>query len=98
MISIQDMNAFEQEVAAAFNAGRIRAPVHLSSNAADVHEYFDAFWRPGDWVATNWRSHLHCLATGVPPGEVMAAVLKGRSITLCFPEYKVISSAIVGGV
>ena len=98
MISIPDMQAFEREVADAFNSGRIKAPIHLSSNFGQVHEYFNAYWKDGDWVATNWRSHLHCLAGGVPRNELMQAILAGKSITLCFPEYKVISSAIVGGI
>ena len=34
---------------------------------------------------------------GVPEKEIKEEILAGRSISLCFPEYKIYSSAIVGG-
>jgi pyruvate dehydrogenase E1 component alpha subunit len=51
-----------------------------------------------DWVLCSWRSHYQCLLKGVPQQEVMEEILKGRSISLCFPEYRILSSAIVTGV
>jgi pyruvate dehydrogenase E1 component alpha subunit len=54
--------------------------------------------KPEDWVLCSWRSHYHCLLKGVPPDELKAAILRGRSIALCFPKHKVLSSAIVGGI
>jgi TPP-dependent pyruvate/acetoin dehydrogenase alpha subunit len=42
--------------------------------------------------------HCQCLLKGVPKKLVRAEILAGRSIALCFPEYKVLSSGIVGGV
>jgi pyruvate dehydrogenase E1 component alpha subunit len=33
----------------------------------------------------------------VPPETVKAEIMAGRSIALCFPEYRFLSSAIVGG-
>lgn len=90
---------FEADIAAEFNAGRIRAPVHLSGgNESQLYDYFDSNFRAGDWVCTTWRSHYHCLFAGVPPHKLKAAIMEGRSITLCFPEFNVISSAIVGGI
>ena len=35
---------------------------------------------------------------GVPEKKVIDSILKGNSISLCFPKYKIFSSAIVGGV
>jgi len=94
-----ELVAFEREVADAFNRAEVRAPVHLSGgNEAQLLAYFRERYRPGDWVATTWRSHYHCLLAGVPPQDVLSAILRGRSITLTFPEHRVISSAIVGGV
>ncbi len=88
---------FEAEVAAAFNAGKIRAPVHLSGgNEARLVNVFRRV-RPRDWIASTWRSHLHCLLKGVPREQLMADILAGRSITLCYPEQRVFSSAIVAG-
>ena len=34
---------------------------------------------------------------GVPKNEVKKEILAGRSISLCFPEQKIYSSALVGG-
>lgn len=98
-ITLADLISFEDEVAAAFNASRIRAPIHLSGgNERQLIDYFAQHVRQNDWVAITWRSHYHALLAGVPRDELMAAILAGRSITLCFPKHRVISSAIVGGV
>lgn len=93
----ESLRAFEAEVAKAFNTGRIRAPVHLSGGSEEqIIEIFQEI-RSEDWITTNWRSHYHCLLKGVPPDLLMAEILAGRSITLCFPQHRVYSSAIVGG-
>ncbi len=98
MLSAAELIEFEAGIAAEFEAGAIKAPVHLAGgNEAQLIGYFKDI-RPNDWICCSWRSHLHCLLKGVPPDEVRAAILAGRSIALCFPEYKVLSSAIVGGI
>lgn len=96
----EDLIAFEAEVAEAFNAGRIRAPVHLSGGNEDqLIQFFEEHEiGPEDWCCTTWRSHYHCLLKGVPRERLMADILAGKSITLNYPEHRVISSAIVGGV
>lgn len=93
-----ELIAFEQRVAEAFNAGRIRAPVHLAGGNEDDLIAMFANIRLRDWVATQWRSHYHCLLKGVPPERLMRDILAGHSITLTYPEHRIISSAIVGGV
>jgi TPP-dependent pyruvate/acetoin dehydrogenase alpha subunit len=96
--TVESLKAFEQEVAEAFNAGKIRAPIHLSGgNEESLLEIFEDI-RDEDWCCTNWRSHYHCLLKGVPRETLMADILAGKSITLNYPEHRVISSAIVGGV
>lgn len=98
MISVADMLAFELEVAAHFNAGRIRAPVHLSGgNELELREYFLGV-KENDYICTTWRSHYHCLLKGVSPERLMRDILAGRSITLNYPDYRIVSSAIVGGI
>lgn len=90
--------AFENEVAARFNAGKIRAPVHLYwGNEENIIRTL-AGVRPQDWIFCSWRSHYQCLLKGVPEQEVMDEIMAGRSISLCFPEHRIYSSAIVGGV
>jgi len=97
-MTANDLINFETEIANLFNAAKIRAPVHLYyGNEAQMIEIFRDV-RPEDWVCCSWRSHYQCLLKGVPPKAVREEILAGRSISLCFPEYRVISSAIVGGV
>lgn len=94
----ETLAAFTQRVAAAFNEGRIRAPVHL--HGGNEQQLLDVFQDvgPDDWICSSWRSHYHCLLKGVPEDELFAAILAGRSITLTFPAYKIVTSAIVGGI
>ena len=92
-----ELIAFEADIAAEFNAGRIRAPIHLDGGNEDqLIEVFKGI-KPTDWVFCSWRSHYKALLHGVPPAEVKAAIMAGRSIALCFPEHRFLSSAIVGG-
>ncbi len=92
-----DLIAFEDEIAAEFNAGEIPYPVHLESgNESQLIEIFKDI-RPNDWIFGSWRLHLKCLLKGVPREMLRAAIRRGESMTLCFPEYRVYGSAIVGG-
>lgn len=94
------LRAFEVDVAARFNAGEIRAPVHLSGgNEEQLCAYFAENYRAerGDWVLSTWRSHYHALLCGIDPAQVYGEIMAGRSISLCFPEHRFLSSAIVGG-
>ena len=94
----EQLVAFEDKVAALFNGGNIRAPVHLySGNEAQMIEAF-APVRPQDWLFCSWRSHYQCLLKGVPEQALLDEIVAGRSISLCFPEHRIYSSAIVGGV
>ena len=92
-----DLIRFEEDIAEEFNAGKIRAPVHLYYGCE--HQMIDVFSHVAvdDWVLCSWRSHYQCLLKGVPSELVKAEIMAGHSITLCFPEYRVFSSAIVTG-
>ncbi len=93
----EELIAFEKDIADCFNRGEIRAPVHLAGgNERQLIDIFAGI-KPQDWIAVSWRSHYHCLLKGVPPGRLKASILAGRSISLCFPDFRIISSAIVGG-
>ena len=79
------------------NAGKIRAPVHLyHGNEKKIIEIFKKI-KKNDWVFCSWRSHYQCLLKGVPKKVVKDEILAGRSISLCFPDYNIYSSAMVGG-
>ena len=93
----KDLINFEEEIASLFNHGKIRAPVHLyQGNEDKIIEIFKKINKQ-DWVFCSWRSHYQCLLKGVPKEKVKDEILSGRSISLCFPEYKIYSSALVGG-
>jgi len=93
-----DLISFEDKVAELFNEGKIRAPIHLySGNEKEIIDVFKDI-KKQDWVFCSWRSHYQCLLKGVPQDHLLKEIIEGRSISLCFPEYKIFSSAIVGGV
>jgi pyruvate dehydrogenase E1 component alpha subunit len=96
-MKIKDLIDFEQKIANKFNAGLIRSPVHLTYGNENFLIKFFKKIKENDWIFCSWRSHYHCLLKGVPPSILERAILKGRSISLCFPKYKIYSSAIVGG-
>jgi TPP-dependent pyruvate/acetoin dehydrogenase alpha subunit len=89
---------FEEEIASLFNSGKILSPVHLySGNEDEIIGIFQKI-RPQDWVFCSWRSHYQCLLKGVPKELLLQEIVNGHSISLCFPTYRIYSSAIVGGV
>ncbi len=96
-ITASQLIAFEEKIAEYFNSGKIKAPIHLySGNESSLINIFREI-KPDDWVFCSWRSHYQCLLKGVPQTQLEKAILEGRSIALSFPEFKVYSSAIVGG-
>jgi TPP-dependent pyruvate/acetoin dehydrogenase alpha subunit len=93
-----ELIAFEEDIAAEFNAGKIKAPVHLySGGEKELIEIFKDI-RLQDWVLCSWRSHYQCLLKGVPAAELKEKIMQGSSIALNFPQYNILSSAIIGGV
>lgn len=93
----EDLVAFEAEIAELFNSAKIRAPVHLySGNEKQMIDVFQDVKRE-DWLFCSWRSHYQCMLKGVPLDVLKQEILAGRSISLCFPEQRIFSSAIVGG-
>ena len=94
----EDLVKFEDEIIECFNDKQIKAPIHLySNNEKRMIEIFKKI-KPNDWVLCSWRSHYQCLLKGVPKELIKKRILEGRSISLCFKDYKIISSAIVGGI
>jgi len=97
-MTARDLLSFEEEIEQLFAAGAIKAPVHLAGgNEAELIRIFENI-KSYDWVLCTWRAHYHCLLRGVPPKKVKEAIINGRSIALCFPDYRVLSSALVGGI
>ena len=100
MLDADKLIEFEQEIADIYEAGKIKAPVHLRNGNEQI--LIDLFEETSmlkeDYVYSTWASHLHALLKGVPKDEVKKDILEGRSITLHYPEYNFYSSAIVGGI
>ena len=94
----QDLIDFETEIADLFNKAHIRSPVHLYSGNEEAMLAVFQDVREDDWVCCSWRSHYQCLLKGVPREEVKKEILENRSISLCFPKQRVVSSAIVTGI
>jgi TPP-dependent pyruvate/acetoin dehydrogenase alpha subunit len=93
-----ELISFEEEIANLFAQGKIRSPIHLSGgNEQQLIDIFSKI-KDGDYVLSSWRSHYHCLLRGVPRDKLKAAILAGRSVSLCFPEHKILCSGIVGGI
>ena len=94
----EQLIAFEKDIASLFEAGKIRAPVHLSRGNEDSLIAIFRRIRPEDWVLSTHRSHYHALLKGIPPEWLREEILAGRSITINNAEYRFFSSAIVGGI
>lgn len=92
-----ELIAFEAEVATAFEAKRIKGPVHLSGGNED--ELIEIFREvdPEDWVFSTYRNHYHALLHGVPRDWLMDEVLAGRSMNISSQKHRFFTSAIVGG-
>ena len=99
MYNKKELIEFEEDIADCFNKKMIKAPIHLYNGNEDaIIGIFDTVIKKEDWVMCSWRSHYQCLLHGVPKEELKQAILDGKSITLSFPKYKILSSAIVGGI
>ncbi len=96
----EDIVKFEQEIAEIFATGAIRAPVHLRAGREDelIRIFIDENIGDDDYVFGFWDSHELALLKGVPREEVKQSIVDGKSISLCFPEYKVLCSGIVGSL
>ena len=80
-----------------YEAGKIRAPIHLSrGNEKQLIKIFKRI-KKDDWVISNWRSHYHALLHGVPEKTILDEIIRGKSMSLNFNKYKFIASSIVAG-
>ena len=76
------IRAFEERVAKLFADGRIPGFVHLYAGEEAVAVGVCAHLNDGDYITSTHRGHGHCIAKGVPPGEMMAELF-GRSGGSC---------------
>lgn len=99
-ITCEEIKAFEKDIADTYATGAIHAPVHLRSGREQ--QLIDIFEQnkigPDDYVFGYWDSHELALLKGVPQDRLKQAILEGRSISLSFPEQKLLCSGIVGSL
>ncbi len=96
----KDLIDFEKEIAEIYATGAIKAPVHLRSGREE--QLIDIFQAnnigDNDYVFGYWDSHELALLKGVPREDVKRAILDGNSIALCFSDYNLLCSGIVGSL
>ena len=98
LLTKEELVSFEEDIADCFNKAQIKAPIHLyNGNEEKMIEVFKDI-NEEDWVLCSWRSHYQCLLKGVPKERLKKDILSGKSISLCYKEYKILSSGIVTGV
>jgi TPP-dependent pyruvate/acetoin dehydrogenase alpha subunit len=98
LLTKEELIGFEEEIAECFNKAMIKAPIHLyNGNEEKMIEIFSDI-NEDDWVCCSWRSHYQCLLKGVPKDRLKEDILAGKSISLCYKDYKIISSGIVTGI
>ena len=97
-ITVDDLKSFEEEVKVTYEAGGIKAPVHLAGgneqNLIDIFQYV----HKDDWVFASWRNHYHALLHGIPRDTLMDLVVRGKSMSVYSKEPKLYTSSIVGGI
>ena len=93
----KDLIDFEKKVQKVYEAGEIKAPVHLSGNNEDqLIEIFKKIDKD-DWVFSSWRNHYHALLHGFDPEELFNLIKEGKSMGINSVKHKFYSSSIVGG-
>jgi|TARA_Y100000817_G_scaffold164905_1_gene128881 pyruvate dehydrogenase E1 component alpha subunit len=89
---------FETEVKETYEAGNIKAPVHLcGGNEEQLIEIFEQV-NKDDWVFCSWRNHYHALLHGIPRDTLMDMIVRGKSMSVYSDKPKFYSSSIVGGI
>ena len=93
----QKLITFERRIADYYEAGKIKAPIHLAyGNEEQIIDLFKQV-KPEDWVFTTYRSHYHALLKGIPEAWLEKEILEGRSMGIMSNDYRFCSSAIVSG-
>jgi len=97
-LTSEDLKSFEEEVKTTYEAGKIKAPVHLTGGneekLIDIFQYV----HKDDWVFASWRNHYHALLHGVPRDTLMDLIVRGKSMSVYSKEPKLYTSSIVGGI
>ena len=98
MITKKELINFELEIKKIYEAGKIRAPIHLSGNNEDQLIKIFKNVKKNDWVFSTWRNHYHALLKGLPKDWLKKEIIAGRSMGINNIKHKFYSSAIVAGI
>lgn len=100
-INKQDLYDFENKIVETYKQGKLRSPIHLSgSTDGKLEDFLICFFKKvkkEDWVFSTYRSHYHALLKGMPFKRLLDWILDNKSIHVMDGEYKILTSAIVGG-
>lgn len=97
-VTATDLIAFEQKIAALWEAGELPFLIHLSGGNEDelVRRWHEEI-RPGDWVFSTHRNHYHALLHGVPPDRLEALIRAGKSMFVYDRARNFFTSSILAG-
>jgi acetoin:2,6-dichlorophenolindophenol oxidoreductase subunit alpha len=98
------MRRFEEAVASGVSSGQIHGEMHLGIGQESIAAALAEHLRPGDAVVSTHRAHLHALASGVDPVQLLAEVFerdglnhgKGGHMHLFDPAHMFMCTGIVG--
>lgn len=96
MVGKKELAQFETEIAALYEAGKIKAPVHLHGGNENALIKIFKDYKDGDWIFSTHRSHYHWLLSGRSPDILRSQILDGHSMHIFGDKF--FSSAIVSGV
>jgi pyruvate dehydrogenase E1 component alpha subunit len=74
--TIVTYRTFEETIAAAVTSGEIHGEMHLGVGQEAISVALGLHLRPGDAVVSTHRPHLHALALGVDPVQMLAEILE----------------------
>ena len=97
-ITEQELIDFESKVRDAYEAGKIKGPIHLAkNNEKELIEIFQ-YVSEDDWVFVPWRNHYHALLHGVNADKLYNSIVEGRSMGTNNINPNFYASSIVGGI
>jgi len=97
-ITKQELIDFESKVRDAYEAGKIKGPIHLAkNNEKELIEIFQ-YVSEDDWVFVPWRNHYHALLHGVNADKLYNSIVEGRSMGTNNINPNFYASSIVGGI
>ena len=97
-MNIRTLHKFNKEIIKDYEAGKIRAPIHLSGgNESQLLRIFKKYnITTQDWILSTWRNHAHWILSGRNEEELKKQVLEGRSMHVMGDKF--LTSSIVGGI